>query len=50
MIKIRKFNRDMIIKLLKKSPKWDNQFTFFECNKNLKPSWFSIPLLLNKIH
>ena len=48
MIKIRKFNRDMIIKLLKKSPKWDNQFTFFECNKNLKPSWFSIPLLINK--
>ena len=48
MVKTRKFNRDMIIKLLKKSPKWDNQFTFFEPSKYLKPSWFSIPLLINR--
>ncbi len=48
MIKIRKYNRDMIIKYLKKSPKWDDQFTFFESSKHLKPSWFSIPLLINK--
>ena len=38
----------MIIKYLKKSPKWDDQFTFFESSKHLKPSWFSIPLLINK--
>jgi CDP-6-deoxy-D-xylo-4-hexulose-3-dehydrase len=48
MVKTRKFNRDMIIKFLKKSPKWDNQFTFFESSKYLKPSWFSIPLLINR--
>jgi len=48
MIKTRKYNRDMIIKYLKKSPKWDDQFTFFESSKHLKPSWFSVPLLINK--
>tara|TARA_Y100000591_G_scaffold330673_1_gene362340 strand:+ start:125 stop:1291 length:1167 start_codon:yes stop_codon:yes gene_type:complete len=48
MVKTRKFNRDMIVKFLKKSPKWDNQFTFFESSKYLKPSWFSVPLLINK--
>lgn len=48
MVKNRKFNRDMIIRYLKKSPKWDNQFTFFESNKYLEPSWFSVPLLINK--
>ena len=48
MIKTRKYNRDMIIKYLKKSPKWDDQFTFFESSKHLNPSWFSIPLLINK--
>ena len=48
MVKTRKFNRDMIIKFLKKSPKWDNQFTFFQSSKYLKPSWFSVPLLINK--
>ena len=48
MIKTRKYNRDMIIKYLKNSPKWDDQFTFFESSKYLKPSWFSVPLLINK--
>ena len=48
MVKTRKYNRDMIIKHLKKSAKWDDQFTFFESTKFLKPSWFSIPLLINK--
>ena len=48
MIKTRKYNRDMIIKYLKKSPKWDDQFSFFESSKYLKPSWFSVPLLINK--
>jgi CDP-6-deoxy-D-xylo-4-hexulose-3-dehydrase len=45
--KIRTDNRNKIIKSLKNSKKWDNQYTFFEANKNLKPSWFGIPLLLN---
>jgi CDP-6-deoxy-D-xylo-4-hexulose-3-dehydrase len=41
-------NRNKIINSLLKSPKWKNQFTFFEAEKNLKPSWFGLPLLLNK--
>ncbi len=48
MIKIRLSNRNKIIKSLKNSPKWNDQFVFFEPAKNLKPSWFSIPLLINK--
>ena len=48
MVKTRKYNRDTIIKHLKKSTNWDDQFTFFEASKFLKPSWFSIPLLINK--
>jgi len=46
--KIRADNRNKIIKSLKNSKKWNNQYTFFEANKNLKPSWFGIPLLLNE--
>ena len=45
--KIRTENRNQIIKILKNSKKWDNQYTFFEANKNLNPSWFGVPLLLN---
>ena len=45
--KIRTENRNQIIKILKNSKKWNNQYTFFEANKNLEPSWFGIPLLLN---
>ncbi len=48
MVNIRKKNRDKIINSMKKSPKWKKQFTFFEANKNLNPSWFSLPLLINK--
>lgn len=48
MMKIRSTNRDMIIKRLKKSSNWINQFSFFNPNKNLKPSWFGLPLMINK--
>tara|TARA_B100000686_G_scaffold322663_1_gene376689 strand:- start:1565 stop:2812 length:1248 start_codon:yes stop_codon:yes gene_type:complete len=48
MMNTRKKNRDLIIKSLKKSNKWKNQFTFFEPTKNLKPSWFGLPILINK--
>jgi len=47
MISVRKKNRDNIIKAMKISPKWKNQYIFFEGNKHLKPSWFSLPLLIN---
>ena len=46
--KIRSDNRNKIIKNLQNSNKWKNQFTFFEPAKNLDPSWFGLPLLINK--
>ena len=47
MMRIRKENRNLIIKKLKNSPNWNNQFTFFKPSKNLKPSWFGFPILIN---
>tara|TARA_B100001093_G_scaffold65540_1_gene55465 strand:- start:3101 stop:4324 length:1224 start_codon:yes stop_codon:yes gene_type:complete len=47
MISIRGYNRNKLINTLKKSKNWDKQFTFFKANKNLQPSWFGFPLLLN---
>ena len=46
--KIRSDNRNKIIKNLKNSKKWNNQFIFFEPNKNLDASWFGLPLLIDK--
>ena len=41
-------NRNRIITNLKKSKKWKNQFSFIEPINNLKPSWFGLPILINK--
>ena len=41
-------NRNRIINGLKKSKKWKNQFIFIEPIKNLKPSWFGLPILIDK--
>ena len=46
MIKSRSKNRKLIINKIKNSQHWNNQFTFFNPNKNLKPSWFGLPLLV----
>ena len=46
--KVRKENRNKIIKELKTSSNWNNQYSFFEASKNLDPSWFGIPFLINK--
>ncbi len=48
MIKSRSKNRELIINRIKKHKNWNNQFSFFEANKNLDPSWFGLPLLINK--
>ena len=48
MMKIRSYNRNEIIKSLKNSNEWNDQFVFFEPADNLKPSWFGLPLLINK--
>ena len=45
---VRTKNRNKLIKSLISSNKWNNQFSFFHPQKNLDPSWFGFPLLLNK--
>ena len=47
MMKTRSKNREMIIKNLIRSKNWNNQFNFFNPIKNLKPSWFGLPLMIN---
>ncbi len=46
--KIRSNNRDKIIKKLKRSKKWKDQFTFINPVAKLEPSWFGLPVLINK--
>ena len=41
-------NRNNLIQSIKSSKKWNNQFTFFSAQKNLNPSWFGFPLMINK--
>ena len=48
MIKSRSKNRNSIVNKLTNHTEWDDQYTFFNPNKNLKPSWFGLPLLINK--
>ena len=48
MNKIRSDNRNRIINSLKKSLLWSEQFTFLDPIKKLKPSWFGLPILINK--
>ena len=45
---IRDSNRNNIIQFLKNHPKWNNQYHFVIPDENLKPSWFGLPLLLNR--
>ena len=47
-IKIRKINRDKIIKKLTSDKRWKNQVSFINNNKYIKPSWFGLSMLLNK--
>ena len=47
-IKQRSINRKKIIESLMKNQLWNNQVTFINENKNVKPSWFGIGILFNK--
>ena len=50
-IKIRNKNNSKIKNALKKSKKWNNQFSFQKINKNTKPSFFGFPIFINpKFH
>ena len=46
--KIRSINRKKIISSIKNSKKWSGQFTFIEAINKLKPSWFGLPILIDK--
>ncbi len=46
--KTRNENRKKILNSLQNSKNWNNQFSFIEKNKNLKPSWFGLPMLIDK--
>lgn len=46
--KMRSLNRDKIISNLKSSANWKDQFKFFQPSQNLDPSWFGLPLLIDK--
>ena len=47
-IKTRNTNRNKIINFLKMDNKWNNQFSFVRVDINTKPSWFGLPILINK--
>ena len=47
-IKIRNYNRKKIIEKLTKSYNWKNQFTFLNSSKYVKPSWFGLPILVDR--
>ena len=48
MIEIRIANRKKIINRLINSPQWNNQFTFLDITKNVRPSFFGVPILISK--
>tara|TARA_B100001559_G_C16439786_1_gene593827 strand:- start:85 stop:1326 length:1242 start_codon:yes stop_codon:yes gene_type:complete len=41
-------NRRLIIESLIHSKKWNNQYSFIKPIKNLKPSWFGLPIIVDK--
>ncbi len=48
MIKIRSNNRKLIIDSIKNSNNWNNQIDFLNSTTKVKPSWFGMPILINK--
>ena len=47
-IKVRKINRNRIIKKLTTDERWNNQVSFVEKKENVEPSWFGLAMLINK--
>ena len=48
MIKTRIKNSNKIINRLTNSPLWNKQFSFLKIAKNIKPSFFGLPILIDK--
>tara|TARA_Y100001958_G_C21210365_1_gene536151 strand:- start:240 stop:1520 length:1281 start_codon:yes stop_codon:yes gene_type:complete len=47
-IKIRKINRNKIIKKIMQDSRWNNQVRFLEKTENVDPSWFGLTMLIDK--
>ncbi len=47
-MKIRTFNRNLILKRFQNKNKLNNSFKIINANKHVKPSWFGIPILISK--
>ena len=47
-MKARSDNRKLIIDTITEGKKWNNQFIFIEPEKEMSPSWFGLPILINK--
>ena len=49
-MKIRNENRNKIIDRLENNKKWRNQFHFVPTKNKVTPSWFGLPLIINKVY
>ena len=47
-MKTRNENRNKIIDRLKSNKKWKDQFHFVPTKDKVTPSWFGLPLIINK--
>ena len=47
-MKTRNSNRKKIISAIINHSKWNEQFVFIHPSNNIKPSWFGMPILINK--
>ena len=47
-MKIRDSNRSKIISNLINNQKWSNQYKFIKISKQIKPSWFGLPMLVDE--
>ncbi len=48
MIQIRSSNRKKIVNSIKSSQNWNDQIEFLISSEKVKPSWFGLPILINK--
>jgi CDP-4-dehydro-6-deoxyglucose reductase, E1 len=46
--KFRNLNRNLLIKKITKSEKWNNQFEFIAVPNNIDPSWMGLPILISE--
>ena len=47
-IKNRIYNKNLIINLLRKDKRWNNQFNFVKIDQKISPSYMVFPILINQ--